>query len=113
MFTSLFSESFSPLMFGLSNQGKIEYSDDKHTIQIPLPGFVKENIKIDVQSNILSITATPEKDNRWAYDFFRRYRLPDTIDVDKIDAQLKNGILEVTLPIHETKKLKTVSVKIK
>ena len=111
--TSLFSELQNPLMFGFGAQGKIEYADDKHTVHIPLPGFKKEDIKIDVQSNILSVSATPAKDDKWAYEFLKRYRLPDTIDVDKINAQMKNGILEIELPILESKKPKSVSVKIK
>ena len=43
--------------------------------------------------------------------FERRFRLPDTVDGTKADADYKDGVLTVSVPKSEEKKPKTISIR--
>ncbi len=81
---------------------------DHYEMQAELPGFKKEDIKIDLEDNILTITAEhkeemeEKKDNyvrreRKFGSFSRSFDVTD-IDVDKITAGYENGILKLSMP---------------
>lgn len=85
---------------------------DKKTFhcQVALPGVDPKNINLQVHGDVLSISG--ERENReektnaevvyreWAYESFERdIALPEGIDRDKINAEYRNGILEITAPI--------------
>lgn len=81
---------------------------DHYEMQAELPGFKKEDIKIDLEDNILTITAEhkeemeEKKDNyvrreRKFGSFSRSFDVTD-IDVDKITASYENGILKLAMP---------------
>lgn len=85
-------------------------TDKDFRLQMAVPGVDKKDIKIDLEKNILNISsekAAEEKENddvkytrrEFLYGTFHRsFTLPETIDTDKIGAEVKDGILTVTLP---------------
>jgi HSP20 family protein len=97
--------------------------DNAFEVHLSVPGMNKEDFKIDVSENHLTIsgerkTSKEKKENNYRsietnYGLFSRtFVLPDNIDVNKIEAEYKNGILELTLPKDERKTIKT-TVRIK
>lgn len=88
-------------------------STENFQLQMAVPGVNKKDIKIDLEKNVLNISSeksAQEKDNddikftrrEFLYGTFcRSFTLPETIDVDKISADVKDGILTVTLPKKE------------
>ncbi len=88
-------------------------SDEAFKLQVAVPGIKKDDIKIDLEKNILSISSektsgeTKEKDVKFTRrefkygSFNRSFTLPETIDTDKIGADVTDGILTVTLPKKE------------
>jgi HSP20 family protein len=84
-------------------------------IELALPGFEKEEINMKLEKNILTISAGHEKKEsdkptNYSWSEFgktgkyqRSFILPETINIDEISAEYKNGILKVTLPKIETK----------
>ncbi|TFG26464.1 MAG: Hsp20 family protein [Promethearchaeota archaeon] len=46
-------------------------------------------------------------------NYFRRFNLPDTADKDKIDANLDNGILKITIPKKEVEEPQKKRIEIK
>lgn len=82
-------------------------------LQMAVPGVDKKDIKIDLEKNILNISSekpAEEKENEgvkytrreFLYGTFcRSFTLPETIDAEKINAEVKDGILTVTLPKKE------------
>ncbi len=103
-------------LFG-SNDGKVAaFSTDirdngsEFILEADLPGVKKEDIKLDLSDNILTISAErhseyEEKDKKGNYvrcerSFGSYQRSFDTtgIDVDKIDAEFKDGVLKLTMP---------------
>lgn len=88
-----------------------------------LPGFAKDDIKITLQDNILTIhgqrkTEKEHKDKnvirseRYYGEFLRTITLPSAVDTSKIRAEQKNGVLTLTLPKKETAKARTVDIKV-
>ena len=87
-----------------------------------LPGFEKDEIDISVNEGRLSISGerpfTEEKDTkrhrvkRWYGKFYRSFLLPKSADAEKISANLKNGVLTVTLPKKEEAKPRQIPVSV-
>lgn len=102
-FFSDFPASFSEIRTDIIDQG------DKFLLQAELPGFDKEDIKIDLNGDTLSISAEhkAESEEKKEDGYVRRERRYGSfarsfdvsgIDVEKISAAYKNGVLELELP---------------
>ena len=89
---------------------------DHFELEAELPGFKKEDIKVDLDQNYLTISAErneskEEKDKKGNYVRRERYygsysRSFDVtgIDTEKIGAAYENGMLKLTLPKKEAEK---------
>lgn len=88
-------------------------------IEVAAPGLEKDDFKIDLENNVLTISSEREEsseqqenDNRYmrrefCYSSFRRaFSLPNTVDADKIEANHKNGVLSIAIPKREEAKVK-------
>nr|XP_051196753.1 26.2 kDa heat shock protein, mitochondrial-like isoform X8 [Lolium perenne] len=93
---------------GLGGRGwSVAKEDDEAVyLKVPMPGFGKEHVKVSAEKNILVIKGEGEKD-AWNGDkddnavprFNRRIELPaNAYKMDKIKAEMKNGVLMVTVP---------------
>ena len=93
--------------------------DDKFTISIELPGFHKSDINIDIESDVITISAerVAPSDDRKAITtrkygkFKKKYIIKEMIDNDLIDACLDHGILTLQLPKVEKIKPRRVTIK--
>lgn len=101
----------------------IKENDKEFSLEFAAPGKAKEDFKIEVDENILKVSSEKqdekeEKDEKGRYtrrefsyhSFVRSFRLPDNVDVDKIEANYKNGILHINLPKKAKTAAKTVNV---
>ena len=93
------------------------------TIQAYLPGIDPKKVELTLEDNSLTIkgnrTAEAADENtnyhrreRFSGDFSRIVSLPDSLDSEKVEAQYKNGILNIRIAKAEEKKPKQISVKI-
>ncbi len=81
-------------------------TDDAITMWVDLPGVTRENVDIDLQENILTLTgmvdgppeARPVYSEYEVGGFQRRFTLGEKIDQDNISAKLDNGVMTLTLP---------------
>jgi len=97
---------------------------DSYKIEIAAPGFNKDNFKLEVEDQTLTISAEntenkTDENEKWTRKeyhfagFKRSFTLPKTVDAEKIKAEYKDGILYVTLPKMEEGKAKgTIEIKI-
>ena len=94
------TETLSPLI-------DIAEDGDKVIVTTDLPGIDRENVELNLRDNVLVISAgKEEKTEKEGYlrkerSFMRYYReipLPDGVTEEGANAQLKNGVLTVTLP---------------
>lgn len=101
----------------------ISETKDDIVIKAEIPGLEKENIKISLQDNILTLKGEKkqekeEKDTnfyrmeRCYGSFTRSFNLPTTVQADKIKASYKDGILNITLPKAEEVKPKQIPIEI-
>ncbi len=97
-------------------------NDKAYEIHVAVPGMNKEDFKVDLSENYMTISGerkfTQEKNENNFHSvetqygtFSRSFSLPENINASKINAKYVNGILEITVPKDEKKTLKT-SVKI-
>ena len=95
----------------------IAESENSFELQIVAPGLNKEEFKIEVNDNYLTVSGerkfTDEKKEKNFHSietqygsFSRSFGLPENVDATKIQAKYNNGILELTLPKDEKKLLK-------
>jgi len=96
----------------------IRESDESYLIEVAAPGLAKENFKLNLDRNRLTISSeqkTEKNENDKKYSrrefsyqsFERSFTLPEgSVDNDKISAKYTDGILLVTLPKREEVKPK-------
>ena len=88
---------------------------DDYLVSLAVPGLKKEDFKIDVDGNMLTISSEKqeskeEKDkkfNRKEYSyssFSRSFTLPEEINKEKIEAKYEDGVLKISLPRKEEAK---------
>ncbi|MBS9524559.1 Hsp20/alpha crystallin family protein [Litoribacter ruber] len=81
-------------------------------LEIAAPGFEKGDFKIDIDEGVLTISAEKEHSSDETNDKYRKkefsyssisrsFRLPETVEQERIDAKYDNGILKVNLPKKE------------
>ncbi|MFZ1983456.1 MAG: Hsp20/alpha crystallin family protein [Desulfatitalea sp.] len=95
-------------------------TDKQITLLADLPGVTTENLTIDLRDNILTLTGevmpvegADEKDLLIEYEigkYYRQFTLSDVVAQNQIDAQLKDGVLRLTLPKVEKAKPRTITV---
>jgi HSP20 family protein len=93
-------------------------------VKVELPGVHKEDVKITVQDDLLTIRGEKKSEEekkgenyhrveRSYGNFQRSFTLPSSIKNEKIEASFINGVLHVTLPKLEEAKPKEIEVKVK
>ena len=82
-------------------------NNDSFEIDLAVPGMNKEDFKIELIDKLLIISSensnSIENDNmrlnEFNYSSFQRsFRIPESVELDKIKANYKNGILKIKLP---------------
>ena len=79
---------------------------DSYNLEIELPRFRKESIKLTAENNVLHISA--EQDN---LKFYHSVSIPLTLNTDTIEAKLDHGVLVVSAQKAERAKAKTIEIK--
>jgi HSP20 family protein len=101
----------------------ISEDDKEYLIKADLPEVKKEDVKLTVQDDVMSISGErkyekEEKGKKYhrverAYgSFMRSFTLPEDADGSKVSAEYKEGVLKVHLPKSEKAKPKSIEVKI-
>lgn len=97
----------------------IKETEDDFSLEFSIPGIAKEDVKIELDNEKLTVYSESNKEvskSSGAFtrrefqvsDFKRSFILPDTIDATKIEASQKNGILEILIPKKEEAKPKPI-----
>lgn len=96
-------------------------SDDSLTLLADMPGVKAEDLKIDLREGVLTLSGhvtRPESEREsdvlreyhWG-TFFRQFALSETIDQEKIDAKLTDGVLRLELPKVEKTRPRQITVR--
>jgi HSP20 family protein len=111
------TEGFIPAV-----ETRIDKDGKRFQCHISLPGVEPKDVNIQVQGNTLNISGersssreTKESDyihREISYGSFQRtIELPDGVDADKVTAEYRNGMLEITAPISSAALPRKIEVK--
>jgi len=96
-------------------------NDDNIVLKAEIPGIDKKDIEVDVKGRVLTLKGERSSDNEVKEDnyyrrercfgkFERAFNLPVDVELDKIRANYKDGVLEIEIPKPEEKKPKQITV---
>ncbi len=93
----------------LGGRSSVSEADGRMVARVELPGFDDDDIDVTIARGLLTIRAersvddgakTGERRVRRHAMFQHSLLLPDDVDTDRVEAELKNGVLTVTIPIR-------------
>lgn len=101
----------------------VSESKDAYLIKAELPGVSRNDVKITLHDNVLTIKGEKKEEKEEkdvnvhrverSYGVFERaFSLPLTVKSEKIDASFKDGVLSIILPKAEEAKPKEIEVKV-
>lgn len=102
----------------------ITEGDSAFLVKMELPGVTKEDVKITMENNLLTVRGEKKEEKETkgtnvhrierGYGLFQRsFTLPATVKGEKIEASFRDGILSITLPKSEEAKPKEIEVRVK
>ena len=125
VFESFFNDSFVSDRFTSRVPAvNIAETADEFHIELAAPGLKKEDFKINLDKNVLSISAEKKTENteenkkynrrEYSYtSFVRSFTLPESADQNKIDAEYTDGVLKITAAKKEEAKSVTREISLK
>src|SRR4051794_11214696 len=95
--------------------------DDHFVLKADLPGLAEEDVSIEVNDNVLTVSGERKSEHESrergfyrverAYGSFRRtLTLPDGVDADAIMAKFDRGVLEISIPKPEQRKPRKIAI---
>ncbi|MDB5158272.1 MAG: hspA [Mucilaginibacter sp.] len=102
----------------------ISETDNQFEVDLAIPGLSKEDIKINLDKNVLSVSAdkkteTVDENKKFTKreysfnSFSRSFTLPESADHTKIEADYTAGILKLTIAKKEEAKFQTREIAVK
>ena len=96
----------------------VHESEDEYLVKIDLPGVKSEDVNIEVNDSVLSLSGTRLPDEtgaaqlvEWPYGTFARtLTLPQGVNSDSIEASYQDGVLELRIPKPAEQKPKKISI---
>ncbi|MEN3037978.1 MAG: Hsp20/alpha crystallin family protein [Candidatus Kryptonium sp.] len=101
----------------------ISETDDEYIVRAEIPGVNKDDIKITIKENMLTISGEKKQEKETKNENFHRiervygsfsrsFTLPGAVKVDKVEAKFKDGVLTIKLPKVEEAKTKEIEIKV-
>ena len=128
-FTSnFFDDDFIPTLTRNNNNSNVpavnvRENEKSYILELAVPGIDKNNLKIDMNEDVLTVSSEiknesdDEKDGyrrrEFSYSSFSRsFYIPENVNKEKIGASYKDGILSVELPKEEERSKITKQIKV-
>jgi HSP20 family protein len=120
LFSSLFDTGGRQVQRWVPAMDLVE-ADDHFVVKADLPGLGEDDVAIEVQDNVLTISGAREaeherKEKGWyrlerSYgSFSRSLTLPEGVDADNVEANFDRGVLEIHIPKPEERKPRRISI---
>jgi len=115
--TGLFDGVSAPSMDVVENDGEF-------LVRCDLPGVKKDDVELSISSNVLTIKGEKHDEQAkeetkyyrresWSGSFQRSIALSESVDPDKVEAELKDGVMTIRLPKREELKPKQIAISVK
>ena len=97
---------------GASPSFHVNATDDGWRIDIPIPGIDPKDVNLDVAGNTLSIRAetTGEDKNMSFARYEQSFTIPQFLDLEKLSASHRHGMLRLTLPLKDSVKPRRIQI---
>jgi HSP20 family protein len=91
---------------------QVNASEDSWRIDIPIPGIDPKDVNLDVAGNTLSIRAEGNSGDKEAgvARYEQSFTVPPFLDLDKLSASHRHGMLRLTLPLKESVKPRRIKI---
>lgn len=94
-------------------------NEDEILLYADMPGVVKDELSVNIDNGRLSLSGVRKLETIGAasweefgnVEFVRNFSVPQTIDVEKVEAELKNGVLTLHMPKSEKAKPRQIEIK--
>lgn len=112
---SLFTSALADYAPEATRSIPVGLREDKDNLHVTaeLPGVAREDINVELTAEVLNLSATRKVTGAEAeqtVSFARSFTLPYAVQADKIAAELKDGILRLTLPKAEAVKPRKIAI---
>ncbi|WP_375327321.1 Hsp20/alpha crystallin family protein [Candidatus Tisiphia endosymbiont of Nemotelus uliginosus] len=108
-------------MHSTSFNSYLDSNDKEHILNIEIPGFEKEQVKVELQGEYIIIKAQKAEENKkdnsptnsqFRNSFYQKLLLPKDVNKNAIATTLKNGVLTIILPKSpiKTEEIKTIPI---
>jgi HSP20 family protein len=103
-------------------EARVDTKDNQYHLRVALPGVEPNEVQINLQGNYLTISGEHKSEQEkkdsdymhreFSYEHFERtVMLPETVDTGKINAEFKNGVLEITAPLSANALPRKIEIK--
>jgi HSP20 family protein len=117
----IFNQSMTEPRIGMTPRMDVTETDQAYIVKAEIPGVKKDDIKVNVDGNQVSISAQTQQEAQqqgenllvtersWG-QYYRSFTLPQPVDDTQANAEYHDGILELTLPKKTGGTAKTLAV---
>jgi HSP20 family protein len=116
---------YNPVEFNGGRRLPVDFHMDENefVLKAEIAGIKPEDIKIEIKDDILTVKGEVKSENNgdgnyllkeiYQGEFYRSLRLPEPVEVAKVEAKFENGVLTIHLPKAEEARPKTIEIKAK
>ena len=120
-FRQFFGDVDAPLAGAFSPALDVEENEDGYTLHVELPGVSADEVEVSLEDSVLTVSGQREFYGEKSSDDFRRVerrfgkfhravRLPDRVDPNQVEANVKDGLLTVSVAKAEEAKPRRIEV---
>jgi HSP20 family protein len=111
-FNQFWSDLPTRTAVGSSPSFQVHTSDDGWRIDVPMPGIDPKDVGLEVAGNTLAIRAETqaEGDDKHVSRYEQTLTIPHFLDLDKLSASHRHGMLRLTLPLKDSVKPRRIQI---
>jgi HSP20 family protein len=116
---------YRPVEFNGGRRLPVDFHVDENefVLKAEVAGINPEDIQIEIKDDILTVKGEAKSETNgdseyllreiYQGEFCRRFRLPEPVEVENVEAKFENGLLTIHLPKAEEARPKTIKIKAK
>jgi HSP20 family protein len=111
MFNQFWSDLPTRTAAGQSPSFRANTTDDGWRIDVPLPGIDPQHVNLEVAGSTLTIRAEhPGEKGERKLEYEQSFTIPQFLDLEKITASHKHGMLRLTVPLKDSVKPRRIQI---
>ena len=115
--------SEAPFAWTFTPAVETDWTEDHFNLRLIVPGVTENDLKVTVQGNQLYIQGERKEPKEWSKSdcsfteltygkFERLIRLPDGLELEKLEARLHDGVLDIRIPVAAAMKPKVIPISV-